>query len=71
MADSVSGLTDLMDDFDLGDATNTGYERCRCGNYRWFLPSKCGCPVRLFADFWMKLYSNCCLQRNYAVEFLH
>lgn len=26
--------------------------------------------VQLFADYWMKLYSNCCLQRDYAVEFL-
>ena len=27
--------------------------------------------VRLFADYLMKLYSNCCLQRDYAVELLN
>ena len=27
--------------------------------------------VRLFADYWMKLYSNCCLQRDYAVELIN
>lgn len=26
--------------------------------------------VQLFADYWVKLYSNCCLQRDYAVELL-
>ena len=27
--------------------------------------------VRLFADYWIKLNSNCCLQRDYAVELLN
>ena len=27
--------------------------------------------VRLLADYWMKLYSNCCLQRDYAVDLLN
>ena len=26
--------------------------------------------IQIFADYWMKLYSNCWLQRNYAVESL-
>lgn len=27
--------------------------------------------VQLFADCWVKLYSNCCLQRDYALELLN
>ena len=27
--------------------------------------------VRLFAEFWMRIYSNCCLQRGYAMELLN
>ena len=27
--------------------------------------------VWLFVDYWMKLYSNCCLKRNFAVELLN
>ena len=26
--------------------------------------------IQKFADYWMKPYSNCCLQRDYAVESL-
>ena len=78
MADSnsESGLTDMMDDFDLGDVTDTGYEKdvdleiIFDGFYHQnmaFVNDK----IRLFTDFWMKLYSNCCLQRDYAVEYLN
>ena len=74
MAESESGATDLMDDMDLGDVDDTGYEQdieveIIDGFYYQnvaFMNDK----VRLFADFWMKLYSNCCLQRDYAVELL-
>ena len=68
MADSnsESGLTDMIDDFDLGDVTDTGYEKdvdveIIDGFYHQniaFVNDK----IRIFADFWMKLYSNCCLQ---------
>ena len=69
MADSNSEscLTDMMDDLDLGDVTDTGYEKdvdveiIFDGFYHQniaFVNDK----IRLFADFWMKLYSNCCLQ---------
>ena len=26
--------------------------------------------IQIFADYWMKLYSNCCLPQDYAVESL-
>ena len=78
MADnnSESGLTDMMDDLDLGDVTDTGYEKdvdleiIFDGFYHQniaFVNDK----IRLFADFWVKLYSNCCLQRDYTVEYLN
>ena len=75
MAHSVSGLIDLIDDLDLGDMTDTGYEKdvdveIIDGFYHQnvaFMNDN----VRLFADFWMKLYSNCCLQRDFAVESLN
>ena len=74
MAESKTNLTDLMD-IDLEGASDTGYERdfdveIIDGFYHQniaFMNEK----VRLFADYWMKLYSNCCLQRDYAVELLN
>lgn len=75
MAESETGLTDLMDEMDLGDVYDTGYERdvdveVIDGFYRQnvaFMNEK----VQLFADYWMKLYSNCCLQRDCAVELIN
>ena len=75
MADSETGLSDLMEDFDLEDTNDTGYEQnfgveIIDGFYHQniaFMNEK----VRLFADYWMKLYSNCCLQRDRAVELLN
>ena len=75
MAESETGLTDLMDEMDLGDVCDTGYERdvnveVIDGFYHQnvaFMNEK----VQLFADYWMKLYSNCCLQRDYAVELIN
>ena len=66
MADSETGATDLqlMDDLGLGDVDDTGYERdidveIIDGFYHQnmaFMNDK----VQLVADYWMKLYSNCC-----------
>ena len=75
MAESETGITDLFDDMDLEEAYNTGYERDVAveiieGFYYQnvaFMNDK----VRLFAEYWMKLYSNCCLQQDYAVELLN
>ena len=57
------------------DAFDTGYERdfdveITDGFYHQniaFMNEK----VQLLADYWMKLYSNCCLQRDYAVELVN
>lgn len=75
MAGSETGLTDLMDEMDLEDVVDTGYEKdidveVIDGFYHQnvvFMNDK----VQLFAEYWMKLYSNCCLQRDYAVALLN
>ena len=75
MAESETGLSDLMEEFDLEDLNDTGYEReinveIIDGFYYQnvaFMNDK----VRLFADYWTKLYSNCFLQRDHAVELLN
>ena len=75
MADSETGVTDLTDDLNLRDVDDTGCERdvhveVIDGFYHQniaFMNDK----VQLFADYCMKLYSNCCLQRDYAVELLN
>ena len=75
MADSETGLTDLMDDLDLEETYDTGYEEdidveIINGFYYQnvaFMDEK----VQLFADYWVKLYLNCCLQWSYAVELLN
>ena len=75
MAESETGLSDLMDDFDLEDINDTGHEQnfdveIIDGFYHQniaFMNKK----VRLFADYWMKLYSDCCLQRDYVMELLN
>ena len=75
MAGSETGVTDLMDEMDLEDINDTGYEKdvdveIIDGFYHQnvaFMNDK----VQLFAEYWMKLYSNCCLQRDYAVELLN
>ena len=75
MAESETSLRDLMDDMDLGDVSETGYERdvdveVIDGFYYQnmaFMNDK----VQVFAEYWMKLYSNCCLQRDYAMELLN
>ena len=75
MSGSETGLSDLMDDLDLGDVDDTGYERdidveFIDGFYHQsfaFMNEK----VQLFADFWIRLYSECCLQRDYAEPLLN
>ena len=74
MAESKTKLTDLMD-IDLEGASDTGYERdFDVEIIDWFYHQNLTFmneKVQLFADYWMKLYSNCCLQRDYAVELLN
>ena len=75
MAESETDLSDLMGDFDLEDINDTDYQQnfdveIIYGFYQQniaFMNKK----VRLFADCWMKLYSDCCLQRDYAMELLN
>lgn len=75
MADSETGLTDFMDDITLEDAFDTGYEEefhmeIIDGFYYQnvaFMNEK----VKVFAEYWMQLYSNCCKQRDNAVELLN
>ena len=71
MAESESGISDLMEDMDLEDM-DTDYEQdfdveIIDGFYHQniaFINDK----VRLFAEYWMRIYSDCCLQRDYAME---
>ena len=64
MAVSETGLSVLIEDFDLEDVNDTGYEKdvdveIIDGFYHQsvaFMNEK----VRLFTDYWIKLYSNCC-----------
>lgn len=74
MVESESGISDLMEDMDLEDM-DTGYEQdfdveIIDGFYHQnmaFMNDK----VRLFAEYWMRIYSDCCLQRDYAMELLN
>ena len=62
MAESETGLSDLMEDFDLEDINNTGYEEdveveIIDGFYHQnvaFMNEK----VQLFADYWMIVYNE-------------
>ena len=75
MADSEGSLTDMMDRLDLGDVHDTGYEKNFdseiIDGFYYHVIAFMNDKVRLFADFWMKLYSTCCLQRDRAVEFIN
>lgn len=75
MAESETGLSDLIEGLDLEDINDTGYEKdvdveIIDGFYHQNVAFMNG-KVQLFAHYWMKLYSNCCLQRDYAVELLN
>ena len=75
MAGSETGVTDLVDEMDFEDVDDTGYEKdvdveVIDGFYHQnvaFMNNK----VQLFAEYWMKLYSNSCLQRDSALELLN
>ena len=75
MAESETGLTDLMHDLDLEDVNDTGHERNInvkiINGFYYQNVDFMNDEVRLFADYWKKLYSNCCLQRYCAVELLN
>ena len=76
MAESETSLTDLIDDFDLEDTNDTSYEKdvdveIIDGFYHQNIAFMMNEKVRLFTDYWMKLYSNCCLQRDCAVKCLN
>lgn len=75
MAGSETSISDLLDDMDLSEMCDTGYEKdveveIIDGFHHQnvaFMKDK----VRLFPENWMRLHSNCCLQRDYAVELLN
>ena len=75
MVESETGLTDLMHDLDLEDVYDTAYERdvnLKITNGFYYQNvAFMNDQVRLFADYWMKLYSNCFLRRDYTVELLN
>ena len=74
MAESKTDFTDFMD-VDLECVSDAGNERdfdveIIDGFYHQnivFMNEK----VQLLADYWMKLYSDCCLQRDYAIKLLN
>ena len=74
MAESESGISNLMEDMDLEDM-DTGYEQDFDveiidgfhHQYMAYMNDK----VRSFAQYWMQMYSDCCLQRDYAMELLN
>lgn len=76
MAEGKSGLSDVFADMDLEeDISETGYERdfeveIIDGFYHQnlaFMNEK----VQAFGFYWMKIYSECCLQRDYVMELLN
>ena len=72
MAESETGMSDLMDDLDLEKTYDTGYKEdvevdiidSLYHQNVAFMDEK----IQIFADFWMKRYLNCCLQCDNAVE---
>ena len=71
MTGSETGISDLCDE----ETCDTGFEKdvdveIIDGFYYQNVPIM-NDKVRLFADYWMKLYSNCCLQRDHAVQLLN
>lgn len=74
MAESETGLSDLMD-VDEIDVEDTSYEAdfdvevldgFHLENAFYQVNDK----VQQFAFYWMKLYSNCCIQRDEALDSL-
>ena len=67
-------LSDFMD-FDLEDVNDTGYERdidvkIMDGFHLESTLYQVNDKVQQFAFYWMKLYSNCCIQRDEALRLL-
>lgn len=64
-----------MDNLDLEDVIDISYERDIdvevIDKFCYQNVALINDKVRLFADYWMQLYSSCCLQRDYAVELLN
>ena len=75
MAESETSMSDLMDNLDLVTTYDTGCEEdIELEIIDGFYPRNVAFMnerIQMFADYWMKLYSNCCLQRDYAVESLN
>ena len=70
MAESETGFSDLMNDLDLDKTYDTGYEEdieveIIDGFYHQNVAF-----INERSKYSMKLHSNCCLQRDYAVESL-
>ena len=63
MAESESGISDLMEGMDLEVEIIDGFYHQNIG----FMNDK----VQLFAEYWMKLYLNCCRQGDYAVDLIN
>ena len=69
MAESESGISDLMEDMDTGYEQDFDVEIID-GFYHQniaFMNDK----VRSFAEYWMQIYSDCCLQRDDAMKLLN
>ena len=71
MTSNETGIFDLCDE----ETCDTGFEKdvdveIIDGFYYQNVPIM-NDKVRLFADYWMRLYSNCCLQRDHAVQLLN
>ena len=75
MAGSETGLSDLFDDMDLEDVDDSNYEtdydvEILDGFHQENTLYQVNDKVQQFAFYWMKLYSNCCIQRDEALDSL-
>ena len=75
MAGSETGLSDLFDDMDLEDVDDSNYEtdydvEILDGFHQENTLYQVNDKVQQFAFYWMKLYSNCCIQRDEALGSL-
>ena len=74
MAESKTGLTDLVHDLDLEDMNDTGYKRDInvkiINGFYYQNMAYMNDNVRLFADYWMKLYCYDCFRtvENYVIQ---
>ena len=75
MAGSETGLSDLIEDFDMKDINDTDYEQdfnveIIDGFHQENTLYQVNDKIHQFAFYWMKLYSNCCIQRDDALGLL-